>query len=394
MKEAILKPGREISVLRRHPWIFSGAVEKVRGNPHLGEPLRILSHSGKLLGIGSYSPLSQIRIRMLIFEGEERIDKEFVFKRIERALCLRRELKIDSITNAYRVVNSEADGLPGVIIDKYNCYVSCQFLTAGSEYLKEHIIETIKEILNPRGIWERSDTSVREKEGLPLSRGPLDGEVPSLVKIREGELSFLVDIKKGHKTGFYLDQRENRALLQDWSKGLSILNCFSYTGGFGIYASMYGAQEVINVDVSRRSLDILSKNLEINDLSSRPNTILKENVFNLLRKFYAQGKTFDMIILDPPKFVSGKKNIQEGIKGYKELNYSAMRILKPNGLLFTFSCSGLIEEETFTKIILSSALDAKKDALIIKHLSQAGDHLYPITFPEARYLKGFLLRVM
>ncbi len=395
MKSAILKPGREASVIRRHPWIFSGAISKIKGQPISGEPIRVFSSNKEYLGIGSYSPLSQIRIRMMSFEGEEQtIDKELIEKRIKMALSLRKELGIDSFTNAYRVVNSEADRLPGVIIDKYDNYVSCQFLTAGAEYLRKEIIQGIKKVLCPKGIWERSDALVREKEGLPRVNGLIEGEVPDLIEIREGEISFLVDIKKGHKTGFYLDQRENRSLIKEFSKGLRILNCFSYTGGFGVYALKYKAQEVINVDISQRVLDILNKNLELNGLPLNHSIILKKNVFDLLREFHAQREVFDMVILDPPKFVSGKNNIKGGIKGYRELNYSAMRLIKPGGLLFTFSCSGLIEEETFRKIILSSALDAKRDALIIKQLSQARDHFYPITFPEARYLKGLVLRIM
>ncbi len=344
--------------------------------------------------MGCYSPSSQIRIRMLTFGEDGEIEPDLILYRLQKALRTRISMNIQEKSNAYRVVNSECDGLPGLIIDQYGDYVVCQFLTAGAEFFRQEIIEAIKKTLSPRGIWERSDARVREKEGLEKRCGPLYGDVPERVKIQEQGLYFWVDIKQGHKTGFYLDQRENRSIVRAFSRGKKVLNCFSYTGAFGIYSLKGGAREVINVDISPKALELLQANLKLNGLEGAPSYPLKKNVFHLLRELYAREENFDIIILDPPKFVSGKKNIQGGIRGYKELNYSAMRILRPGGLLFTFSCSGLIEEELFKSIVYSSALDAGKEVLVLKSLSQAMDHFYPMTFPEGKYLKGLMLRVI
>ncbi|MFZ1292498.1 MAG: class I SAM-dependent methyltransferase [Melioribacteraceae bacterium] len=393
MNKIILKPGREKSLLRKHPWVFSGAIEKVLGNPQNGETVEVFSSKNIWLGRGAFSIQSQIRVRIWTFNQSENIDKIFFEKRITNAIELR-NLQINKNTNAYRIINSESDGLPGLILDKYSDYLVCQFLSAGSELWKTEIIEAIKNVISAKGIYERSDVDVRKKEGLEIRLGNLFGEEPpDFIEIFENGIKFFVDIKKGHKTGFYLDQRDNRQLIVEYSDNKKVLNCFSYSGGFSLYALRAGAESVTNIDSSSEALKLILKNIEINSLPIEKNINVEGDVFKLLRKYRDENNLFDLIILDPPKFIESKANVEKASRGYKDINMLAFKILNKGGILFTFSCSGLMDRELFQKIVSDAALDAGRNVKIIKWLTQSLDHPVASNFPEGLYLKGLICYV-
>lgn len=393
MNKVHLKRDRDKSVKRMHPWIFSGAIEKTNGEIKNGQTVEVISSSGKILGRGAFSESSQIRVRMWTFNEEEEIDSGFFNKKISSAINFRKQL-INESSTAYRLINAENDGLPGVIVDRYDDYLCCQFLSAGAEYWKQEIVHHLADLLKPKSIYERSDTDTRLKEGLEHKSGLLYGDVvPDLIEIIENGNKFLVDIKSGHKTGFYLDQRENRLLLSSFTKDKIVLNCFSYTGGFSVYALRYGTKEIINIDTSVSSLELLNKNIELNNLSLSACRNINDDVFKALRNFRNEGRTFDVIILDPPKFAESVSQVRQASRGYKDINLLAMKLLKPGGILFTFSCSGHITTELFSKIISDAALDSGRDIKIIKTMTQSSDHLISATFPEGLYLKGLVLKI-
>jgi 23S rRNA (cytosine1962-C5)-methyltransferase len=395
MASIILKPGREKPLLRHHPWIFSGAIDKIEETPKPGETVQILSHDKKRLGCGAYSPHSQIMVRMWSFDSEEEISRDFFRSRLDQAIKLRKVLFQKKEVTGFRLVNAESDGIPGLIVDRYEKFLVCQFLATGAEHWKQDIVSILEELISPQGIYERSDADVRKKEGLPQVKGVLTGkEPPDLVEIQEGMCRFYVDVKNGHKTGFYLDQRDNRAILAKYAQGKEVLNCFSYTGGFGIVALKSGAEKVINIDSSASALGIAEKNLELNNLDPSRSQLIEGDVFTLLRGCRDKSIKFDIIVLDPPKFVASKGQIERASRGYKDLNLLAFTLLKPGGLLFTFSCSGLLETDLFQKIVADAALDAKRDAQIVLRMSQASDHPVALNFPEASYLKGLICRVL
>jgi len=395
MGYVVLKRGREISIYRRHPWVYSGAILKVVGSIEPGEIIRVLSNKGEFLGVGWYSPASQIRVRMLNFGDEESLGEDFLYKKIQRAISLREAL-IDVIdSSAYRLINSEGDTIPGVIVDRYSNFLVCQFLSAGAERFKDLIISCLREILKPEGIFERSDSNVRLKEGLKPYKGHLWGrEAPDRVEIREKDVKFFVDVKRGHKSGFYLDQRENRYIFRDYVANKRILNCFSYTGGFCIHGFKKGAKEIKNIDASKDVLDAIEENLKLNGINKLSCENIKGNAFNILKEMYEKKEVFDVVVVDPPKFVHNMGQMKSGIRGYKKINSMAFRLVAEGGYVFTFSCSGLVDAELFKKIILESAIDAGRDVAVLKELSQGVDHPYSISFPEGRYLKGFLLRIL
>jgi 23S rRNA (cytosine1962-C5)-methyltransferase len=393
MVSIVLKAGREKSVLRRHPWIFSGAIERVEGDPHPGETVEILSSDKDPLGIGAYSPHSQIRVRVWTFQKDQLVDDSFFRARVDQAIGSRAVLCAGK-GSACRLINAESDGLPGLVVDKYSEFLVCQFLSAGSERWKDEIILQLKGILSPAGIYERSDADVRLKEGLELRTGLLWGESPpELLRIEEGPCHFLVDVRKGHKTGFYLDQRANREAVGDCSHGGSILNCFSYTGGFGIWALRGGAAHVTEVESSASAIELSARHLEINGFDSGKVDHLQGDVFEVLREFRNAKRCFDLIVLDPPKFVDSRIQMLKGTRGYKDINLLAFKLLKPGGILFTFSCSGLVTPDLFQKIVADAALDAGRDAQILRTLTQAPDHPVSLNFPEGAYLKGLICRV-
>ena len=394
MSSVHLKSGRDKSVKRKHPWIFSGAIDHIKGNVSQGETVEVISSSGQKIGKGAYSPDSQIRIRMWTFNLDEEINSTFFQKKISAAYTLRQEL-FNNQTNAYRIINAENDGLPGVIVDRYDDYLSCQFLSAGAEYWKEEIVSYLIEFIKPKSVYERSDSDVRIKEGLTPKTELLYGEEPpDQIEIIEKKLKFLVDIKNGHKTGFYLDQRDNRLLLSSFVKDKSILNCFSYTGGFSVYALQSNAEKVVNIDSSSSALELLSKNVALNNLDISRNENINDDVFKVLRKFRDEGKSFDVIILDPPKFAESVSQIQQASRGYKDINLLAIKLLNRRGTLFTFSCSGHITTDLFHKIISDAALDSKRDMRIIKQMTQSADHTVALNFPEGLYLKGLVLKTI
>ena len=391
MQTIFLKKSADSFIKRKHPWIFSGAVEKVEGNPSNGETVQILTSNNTSVGFGSYSPSSQIRVRILSFNPDEKIDSDFFRKKILASSDARKKI-IDTLqTNAYRIINAESDGLPGLIVDQYSEFLVCQFLSSGSEFNKNMIVEILNEKFKPKGIFERSDVEVRIKENLQPEKGLLKGVIPDdLVEVKENGLRFLVDIKNGHKTGFYLDQRDNRKLVSEFSKGKSVLNCFSYTGGFSVYALAAGAEKITQVEASASAIEISNQNFELNNLSSSSVENINGDVFEILRKFRDERKTFDLIILDPPKFAESASQISKASRGYKDINLLAIKLLNPGGILFTFSCSGHISQELFQKIIAGAALDSGREVKIIKQLTQSADHPVPLNFPEGLYLKGLV----
>lgn len=394
LKNIILKKDKEKSLRRKHPWIFSGAVEKIQGSIHRGDIVDVFSHDNMWLAKGVYSPASQIRVRTLSFNEDEKIDYDFIAGKITSANNLRKKLINRNTTNAYRAFASESDGIPGLIIDVYDNIAVCQFLAASAEKFRNEILDSIESILMPVSIYERSDVDVRKKEGLVLQSGLLFGrEVPPLVEITENNLKFLVNIISGHKTGFYLDQRENRKYVGEFAAGKSVLNCFSYTGGFGIAALTGGAAKVINVDSSDSVLSLAKQNFELNGFNSTKFDLINEDVFKLLREYRNSNQRFDLIILDPPKFIESKSHLEKAARGYKDINMLAFQLLQKDGLLFTFSCSGLMTPELFQKIVADAALDAGRHVRIIKFLHQAPDHPISTNFPEANYLKGLAVAV-
>ena len=394
MAFVILKPKREKSLLRRHPWVFSGAVSKTRGTPEPGETVDVVSPRGGWLGRGAYSPRSQICVRIWTFDESEAVDALFFRNRLERALHSRREL-IDRLhLTGYRVVNAESDGLPGVIIDRYGDYLVCQFLTVGAEVWKDTIVEQLEALMPFEGVYERSDSPVRDKEGLSRRTGVAAGkEPPETIQFQEGPHRFWVDVRNGHKTGFYLDQRENRLQMNGLAEGAEILNCFSYTGGFGVSALKAGARYVTNVDMSAAALDLSQRNMALNELDQDRVEHVEADVFKKLRYYRDAARRFDLIVLDPPKFADSRAQVGRASRGYKDINLLAIKLLRSGGHLFTFSCSGLMEPELFQKIVADAALDAGRDAQIVRRLNQAADHPTALNFPEGHYLKGLLCRV-
>ena len=391
---AIIKSGREKSLLRRHPWIFSGAIQKITGAAAAGATIAVVNKEQQRLGLGAYSPHSQITIRMWCFEPSENVNEAFFRSAIARALQARSALKISDRTNLQRLVFAEADNLPGLIVDRYADYLVAQFLTAGAEYHKQQIVKILQECFPAYNIYERSDDAVRQKEGLPLCSGVLAGKSPpDLVQVQEGDILFWVDLQHGHKTGFYIDQSNSRQQIKQYAAGREILNCFSYTGGFTLAALQAGAQKVINIESSASILEVLNKNLELNRIAADRNENITGDVFQVLRQFRDSSRKFDIIILDPPRFADSRRQINKAARGYKDINWLACRLIRPGGILITFSCSAAIQPDLFQKIVADAALDAGRTAQIMQNLTQAADHPIALHFPESAYLKGLVCRI-
>ncbi|MCU8471949.1 class I SAM-dependent methyltransferase [Vibrio vulnificus] len=391
-----LVKGREKSVVRRHPWIFSRGIDRVEGNPQLGETVDVYGHDGKWLAKAAYSPESQIRARVWSFEKQD-INKAFFVKRIQDAQLLREDvIERDGLTG-YRLIAAESDGMPGVTIDRYQNFFVCQLLSAGAEHQKKNIVDALIEVFPDCNVYERSDVSVRKKEGLQETTGVLHGEMPpKSVVIEENGVKISVDIVGGHKTGFYLDQRDSRQQAMKYVKDKEVLNCFSYTGGFGLYALKGGAKRVINADVSQPALDTAKFNAELNtfDISKKRAVFLNADVFKLLREYRDQGTKFDVVIMDPPKFAESKAQLNGACRGYKDINMLAMQILNPGGTLLTYSCSGLMDQVLFQKIIADAAVDAGRSVKFVERFEQAADHPTDTAYPEGFYLKGFACKVL
>ncbi|MBP5509932.1 MAG: class I SAM-dependent methyltransferase [Kiritimatiellae bacterium] len=393
MSELVLRTKRERSVLRRHPWIFSGAVETIRGGAEPGATVRVVTAAGEPLGFAAYSPASQIRARMWTFAPEETVDAGWIAGRVASAAARRDVLFADGATNAVRLVNAEADGLPGCVIDRYGEWVVCAFNTAGAERWKREIAAAARAAVpGCRGVYERSDADARLREGLPPASGLLEGEEPpERIEIHENGCRYLVDVREGHKTGFYLDQRDNRAAVRALAAGRDVLNAFSYTGGFGIAALAGGAARVTHIDLSASALELAERNTSLNP-GSGESVFLRGNVFEVLRKFRDEGRFFDLIVLDPPKFAASKGAVMKAARGYKDINLLGIKLLRPGGFLATFSCSERMEPELFRTVVAEAASDAHRSLQVLRRLQQAPDHPEGLSFPEGLYLKGLLCR--
>ena len=404
-----MRPKREASVCRHHPWVFSGAIAS--GEAGRGETVEVVSAGGETLGYGSYSPASQIRVRMLSFDPKTVPDASFVEDLVRRAVARRADFFANAYTNAVRLVAAENDGLPGVVADSYDGWIVCQLTSAGADFWKPTIAAALMACVpGAKGVCERLDVDVRAKEGLDVA-SPVaesgDGtafavlageEPPELVEIFEGGVKFLVDVRKGHKTGFYLDQRDARAAVGALAKGREVLNCFCYTGGFGLFARAAGAASVTQVDVSKDALELAKRN-EARTFGGGRETeggrrfdYVEADVFQYLRKCRDERKTFDLIVLDPPKFAATKSQVEKAARGYKDINLLAMKLLAPGGILATFSCSGAMTAELFDKVLAEASQDAKRDFQMIARTRQGADHPVALNFPEGLYLKGVILR--
>lgn len=387
-----LQPGREKSLLRWHPWIFSGAVASVHGEPEPGATVEVLSSRGEFLAQTAYSPQSQIRARVWSWQRDDKIDASFFRERLQSAVQLREGLENE--TDAYRLVHAESDGLPGLVVDKYGKNLVIQILSWGAEYWRDTIVDELKQLFNPAAIWERSDVEVRKLEGLPERTGPVSGNLAaSRIQIIEHHLKYNVDLAGGHKTGFYLDQRENRLTARGLAAGRDVLDCFSYTGGFAANALKGGAKSVTLVEDSAEALVLAKENLALNGLDGDNAEFINGDAFQVLRRFRDERRQFDLVILDPPKFAPIKAQAERAARGYKDINLLAFKLLRPGGLLVSFSCSGGVDAPLFQKILAGAALDAGVDARILRRLSQGPDHPVALNFPEGEYLKGLVVQV-
>ncbi|MEW6258438.1 MAG: class I SAM-dependent methyltransferase [Thermodesulfobacteriota bacterium] len=394
----VLKRGRETSVLNRHPWIFTGAVSRIEGNPASGETVEVLTAGDLPIAKAAYSPHSQIIARIWSFDPEkERIDRSFFEKAVCAALKRRTAAGYDlqAPSSAFRLIFAESDNLPGVVVDRYGDVLVCQFLSAGAERWKTEIVSALKETVPCAGIFERSDTAARMKEGLATSIGGLWGRVPDeAIPIVENGIQFLVDIRQGHKTGFYLDQAENRATAADYCKDGTVLNAFCYTGAFGLHALRAGAHRVVQMDTSGQALEAAHHHAQLNGFLEKDRLEhVCADVFEALRRFRDRGESFDAIVLDPPKFAESKRQIERACRGYKDINLLAMKLIRPGGILATFSCSGMISPALFQKVIADAACDAQREARILRWCYQGTDHPVVLSFPEGLYLKGLICRI-
>ncbi|XSG74093.1 class I SAM-dependent rRNA methyltransferase [Herpetosiphon llansteffanensis] len=393
MLRFILKPDRDKSIRQRHPWVFSGAVARRSGPVHPGETVDIVSSEGVWLARGTASTHSQMVARLWTWQRDEELDPSFIRQRIERAIKGRKHLHNNPETNAYRVIFSESDGLPGLIVDRFADWLVVQLLTQGAVTHTATIVEALAELMPVRGIYERSDVEIRAREGLGEAEGLLWGEAPpDQLTIRENGYEFVLDLAGGQKTGWYVDQRVNRMRVAEYAKDADVLGVFSYTGGFEVLAAGAGATSITAVDSSAAALRGLHTNLAQNGLHT-PVTAVEGDAFKILRQLREEGKQYDLIVLDPPKFAHSQSQIDRATRGYKDINMQAFHLLRPGGVLATFSCSGLISADLFQKVVFGAALDAGRDAQIIETLTQGGDHPVLLTFPEAAYLKGLICRV-
>ena len=388
----VLKRGREKSLKRRHPWIFSGALEKVDGNPVSGDTVEVRSADGQALALAAWSPQSQIRARVWSFDPGERVDAGFFRRRIERALALRAALAAQRHTNALRLVHGESDGLPGLVVDRYADVLVAQFLSAGAERWRDAILDALAESTGCEAIYERSDAEVRTLEGLSprtgFARGNRDARRCPIV---EYGLNFRVDVEAGQKTGFFLDQRENRQRVRELAEGREVLDCFAYTGGFSIAALAGGARRVLAIESSAPALEVARENLAANPLDAARVEFSQADVFAHLRQLRDRGAAFDLVILDPPKFAPTAAQAHNAARAYKDINLLAMKLLKPGGLLATFSCSGGVPMALFQSIVAGAAVDSGVDAKILERFGAAPDHPVALEFPEGEYLKGLLV---
>ncbi len=390
----VLAPGREKSLLRRHVWIFSGAIADVEGEAAPGDNVTVVDSKHRFLARAAWSPASQLSARVWTFDSEETIDADFFRRRIEAAVEYRKFLKLDAPEGGCRLVHSEGDALPGLVVDRYGEYLVVQFLSAGVERFRAEIVAALQEVTGAKGIYERSDTSIRAKEGLEERKGLLAGtEPPNPVVIVENGAKYAVDVRHGQKSGFYFDQRDSRAAVAALSAGKRVLNAFSYTGGFGVAALLAGAEHVVNIDSSAPALKLARHNLEMNRIAPTRCENLEGDVFTELRRLTEAGEKFDLIILDPPKFIESRNALVKGCRAYQDIARLGFGLLVPGGVLVNFSCSGLMTPELFQKITADAALEAGVSGRFIRHLEQSPDHPTSPAVPEGFYLKGLATRI-
>lgn len=391
----ILNEGREKSLLRHHPWIFSKAIQKADESLQMGQTVEVVNQAGEFLCYGLYSPNSQIRVRALSFDENAKITDALIASRVKDAISLRKNVFARG-NDGVRLISSEGDLLPGLIADKYNEYIVISISSCGMERYKNIICQTLKEIFPECSIYERSDTKSRAKEGLPVRKGVVIGTEPDdTIYVREeGQVYIPVDIKNGHKTGAYLDQRLSRIKAGSLSKGASVLNCFSYTGGFGLWALKGGAKRIENVDVSEHALNAAKTGVAFNHLDPGRCKFLKKDVFAYLREQVENGAKYDLVILDPPKFAESAANLKKACRGYQDINRLGLKLVAKGGHLLTFSCSGLVDPALFQKIVADAAIDAGVDGRVLGTLRQDEDHVVSLPCPETFYLKGLDIAVM
>ena len=394
MVEIVLKKGKEKAALQRHPWVFSGALEKVKGKPEDGDVVKLFAFDNEFLAYGYYNSNSRVAVRLLEWDEEQTIDKEWYQNRLHQAIASRQFILSDK-TNTCRLVFSEADFLPGLIVDKYADFLSLQILSSGIEKVKNDIVEILKAELQPKGIFDKSDATARGHEGLAVENGLLWGEnPPEFLEVKENGIAYNINIAEGQKSGFYCDQRDNRSILASYTKDKKVLDCFSYSGGFSLNSFANGARSITSVDSSALALETLKQNVGLNKFDSDKITAIQSDVNKQLRAFKETGELFDIVVLDPPKYAPSRSALDRAARAYKDLNRLGMLLLEKGGLLATFSCSGAVDIETFKQIIAWAALDAGKEVQIIKQFCQPEDHPVRISFPEGEYLKGLLLRVL
>lgn len=392
---AILKPGREKPVLQRHPWIFSGGVRSLPAGVQDGGMVDVRAHDGRWLARGYLNRRSQIQVRLLTWDPHQAIDEAFWRRRIAQAIALRQDLGLAPATTAFRLINGESDYLPGLIVDRYGDWLVLQCGALGMEAHKNDLARLLLDLTGCRGVYERSDPPARRQEGLDPVEGPLAGDAPpETLAVQEQGFTFLVDVRSGQKTGFYTDQRVNRGRVAGYCGGREVLNAFAYTGGFGVYALAAGAARLTNLDSSFAALELGEENLRRNGFDpSQQVESLCGDVFHVLRDWLQAGRRFDVVILDPPKFAASKRALDAALRGYKDVNLLALRLLRPGGVLATFSCSGLVGPELFQKVVFGAALDAGRPVQVLEWLRQGPDHPVALTFPEGAYLKGLICRV-
>ena len=394
MADLILKPGKERSLLRRHPWIFAGSVARTDGRLRPGDTVTVFDREHRPLARAAWSPHSQIRARVWSFDPSQTIDHAFFKRAIAAAVRRRTEHPWLREQQGVRLVHGESDGLPGVIIDRYGDVVVVQLTSAGADKWRGAIVDAVMQATGCGNVFERSDSDLRALEGLQALSGVLAGDLPADLAIDEYGVRLAVDVAAGHKTGFYLDQRENRALARSLASGRRVLNCFCYTGGFSLQALAGGAAAVLSIDSSAPALDIARRNVALNPrLDAARAEWLDDDVFQALRRLRSDGRRFDMIILDPPKFAPSAAHAERAARAYKDINLQAFKLLEPGGLLMTYSCSGGIGIELFQKIVAAAAVDAGAEAFMLHRLAAAPDHPVGLAVPEGEYLKGLVCRV-
>ncbi|HTI60548.1 class I SAM-dependent rRNA methyltransferase [Mucilaginibacter sp.] len=394
MFDVILKKGKEKAVLQRHPWLFSGAIERVEGKPANGDIVRLLNDKGVFMAYGFYNAQSRVALRLLEWNESVEIDEEWYRKRVATAVTSRSEI-LNADNNTCRLIFSEADYLPGLIVDKYADYLAVQVLTSGIERMMPVIIDELQKLLKPTGIFDKSDAASRAHEGLETTNQVLAGKhPPEIVEVIENGIRYGINIAEGQKSGFYCDQRDNRRIVTAHAKGKRVLDCFCYTGGFTLNALKNGASSVTSVDSSALAIETLKNNIELNKLDISKHTAVQSDVNKQLRALREEGEKFDIVVLDPPKYAPSRSALDKAMRAYKDLNRLGMLLLESGGLLATFSCSGAMDINTFKQVLAWAALDAGKEVQFINQFCQPEDHPVRASFPEGEYLKGLLCRIL